>query len=218
MLVVDDHAVLRSGLRLLLNGQPDIVVVGEANDGAEALRQAVSLQPDLILLDLTMPGLGGLQALPRLRQASQARILILTMHEDASYLHRALRAGAAGYLLKKAADVDLLAAIRAVGAGEVYVHPALTRALIDGLVPEAGAAEAATGEAWGRLSDREREVLLLVALGHTNGEIGSQLALSTKTVETYRSRGMEKLGLSNRASLVKYVIGLGLLDEPPPSP
>lgn len=212
VLLADDHAVLRSGLKLLLDPRPDMVVVGEATDGAELLSLVTETSPDVILLDLTMPRLGGLEVLPLLReQAPDARVLILTMHDDQGYLRHALRTGAAGYVLKKAADVELIAAIQAVVRGDVYVHPSMTRSLLEEMIPErndSGGEEAL----WDTLSDREQEVLRLVALGHTNREIADQLALSVKTVETYRARGMEKLALRSRATLVRFALSHGLLD------
>lgn len=205
ILLADDHAVLRAGLRLLLNSQPDFEVVGEAASGIEALEFAERLQPDLILLDLSMPGLGGLDALPALRRrASQARILILTMHDDPQYLRQALKNGAVGYVLKKAADVELLSAVRAVLRGEVYVHHSMNRSLLEDLIPRGESSDEL--DLWKGLSDREREVLRLVALGHTSAEIAAKLNLSVKTIETYRARGMEKLGLTNRASLVRFAL------------
>jgi two-component system response regulator NreC len=214
VLLVDDHTVLRTGLRLLLEAQPDIKVVGEAGDGLDAVSLAERLQPDITILDLTMPGLSGLEVLSSLRKiAPESRVLVLTMHDDESYLYRALRSGAAGYILKKAADIELLSAIRAVMRGEVYVHSAMTRVLLDGVVPSGIAQEAENGDAWERLSEREQEVLRLVALGHTNAEIAEKISLSIKTIETYRARGMEKLGLRSRAALVRYALNLGLLEE-----
>lgn len=211
ILLADDHAMLRSGLRLLLDAQPDLKVVGEASDGREALKLAANLQPDLVLLDLTMPGLGGMETLPVLRKAvPSARILILTMHDDEGYLRQALRNGASGYILKKAADNELISAVRAVLRGEMYVHPSMTRALLDGLLPDS---PAATTDPWDMLTDREQEVLTLVALGHTSAEIAHRLSLSPKTVETYRARGMEKLGLRSRAALVQFAIAHGLLAD-----
>jgi len=213
ILLVDDHAVLRAGLRRLLEDQPDLTVAGEAGVAAEAIELAGRLQPDVILLDLGMPGLGGLEALPRLRQAApEARLLVLTMHDDEGYVRQALHSGAAGYVLKKAADHELLSAIRAVLRGEVYVFSALTRSLLEDLLPTGGEAPQ---DAWEKLSDREQEVLRLVALGHTGAEIASRLSLSPKTVETYRGRGMEKLGLASRAALVRFALSRGLLAEPP---
>lgn len=210
ILLVDDHAVLRAGLRLLLDVEPDLCVVGEAGDGKAALALAVRLVPDLILLDLTMPGLGGLAAISALRKATPAaRILILTMHDDESYLRQALRDGASGYVLKKAADSELLSAVRAVMRGEIYVHPALTRALLDDLLP----VSARPTDPWAALSEREREVLILVARGHTSAEIAARLALSPKTVETYRLRGMEKLELRSRAALMQFVLAHNLFAD-----
>ena len=205
VLLADDHAVLRAGLRLLLTNEGDFVVVGEAASGAEALAQAKTLDPDLILLDLNMPGISGLDAIPALRRAApQARILILTMHDDPQYLRQALKQGASGYVLKKAADVELLSALRAVLRGEVYVHPSMTRELLEEFLPKE---EVSTDiNRWHGLSDREQEVLRQVALGYTSAEIAEKLNLSAKTVETYRARGMEKLGLSNRAALVRFTL------------
>ena len=205
VLLADDHAVLRAGIRLLLNSQPEFEVVGEAASGIEALALSEQIQPDLILLDLSMPGLGGLDALPVLRRsAPNARILILTMHDDPQYLRKALKSGAAGYVLKKAADVELLSAMRAVMRDEVYVHPSMTRSLLEDLIPQGESFNEL--DLWNGLSDREQEVLRLVALGHTSAEIAAKLNLSVKTIETYRARGMEKLGLTNRAALVRFAL------------
>ncbi len=211
ILLADDHAVLRSGLAILLNTRDDMTVVGEAADGAELLLQAVDLQPDLILLDLSMPRLGGLDVLPLLQQkAANARVLILTMHDDESYLRQALKAGAAGYVLKKAADVELITAIQAVMRGDVYIHASMTKALLTDMV-SAKQPDGAENR-WETLSDREQNVLRLVALGHTSKEIADQLSLSVKTIETYRGRGMEKLGLHSRAALVRFALANGLLE------
>jgi two-component system response regulator NreC len=210
ILLVDDHAVLRAGLRLLLNNQPDFEVIGEAASGIEALNMATADQPDLILLDLSMPGLGGQDAVPTLhRQAPQARILILTMHDDPQYLRQTLKSGAAGYMLKKAADTELLIAIRAVLRGEVYVHPSMIREIVEDLLPDARRGE--EQDPWDSLSEREKEVLCQVASGHTSAEIAENIGLSAKTVDTYRARGMVKLGLSSRAALVRFALRNGLL-------
>lgn len=212
VLLADDHAVLRSGLKLMLDARDDMSVVGEAGDGVDVLPLALETNPDVILLDLTMPRLGGLEALPLLReQTPDARILILTMHDDQGYLRQALRMGAAGYVLKKAADVELIAAIQAVMRGDVYVHPSMTRSLLEEMIPggEDGSGEE---DLWYTLSEREQEVLRLVALGHTNQEIADRLSLSVKTVETYRARGMDKLALRSRAALVRFALARGLLD------
>lgn len=213
IVLADDHAVLRAGLATLLNARSDMTVVGEATDGAELLIIAEAIQPDVILLDLTMPRLGGLEALPLLRQrAPDARVLILTMHHDEGYLRQALKSGAAGYVLKKAADVELIAAIQAVMRGDIYVHPSMTRVLVEDMVPRGDGPPAGETDLWATLSEREQEVLRLVAYGYTSKEIADQLALSIKTVDTYRSRGMEKLGLRNRATLVRFALGRGLLE------
>lgn len=215
ILLIDDHAVLRAGLRLLLDAQPGLRVIGEAGDAQQALELAAELKPDLILLDLTLPRMNGIAALPLLRKAAPlAKVLVLTMHDDEGYLSQAFRAGAAGYVLKRAADDELIAAVRAVLRGENYVHPAMTRALLNDLLPEAPAGE----DPWASLSEREREVLVLVARGYTAAEIGAQLHLSPKTVETYRLRGMEKLGMRSRAALVQFALDNNLLaDTPPPA-
>jgi DNA-binding NarL/FixJ family response regulator len=213
ILLADDHAVLRAGLKLLLDEQPDMQVVGEAADGAEVLALSEALRPDIILLDLTMPRLGGLEVLPLLRQrASGSRILVLTMHDDESYLRQALKGGAAGYVLKKAADAELITAIQSVMRGGVYIHPSMTRTLLDDMLPESNADVPAPDDLWSTLSEREQEVLRMVALGHTGREIADKLSLSVKTVDTYRSRGMQKLGLRSRAALVRYAITYGLME------
>lgn len=209
ILLADDHAVLRAGLRLLLENQTGLEVVGEVSSGLEALDLAIKLNPDLILLDLSMPGLGGLDALPALRKSVPgARVLILTMHDDPHYLRQALKNGASGYVLKKAADQELLSAVRAVMRGEVYVHPSMTRVLLDDLLTDT---PAQGGNVWETLSEREQVVLKQVVLGYTGAEIGEQLNLSIKTVDTYRMRGMEKLGLSSRAALVRFALKKGLI-------
>ena len=212
VLLADDHVVLRSGLRLLIERNEGIEVVGEAGDGNEALAKAKALQPDLVLLDINMPGLDGLAALPKLRQDSpKTRVLMLTMHDDVSYLQEALRAGASGYVLKRAVDNELLMAIQAVMRGETYVHSAMTQKLLQTMDADKSPSRNEP-DPWDALSERERDVLRLVALGYTNQEVAEELFLSVKTVETYRARGMEKLGLQTRAQLVKAALKRGLLD------
>lgn len=217
VLLADDHTILRAGLRLLIDSQPDLTVVGEAGSGDEALQQARQHRPDVILLDLNMPGRDGLATIPALRELlPESRILILTMHDDARYLQDALQAGASGYVLKKAADAELLLAIRAVLKGETYVHSAMTQKLLQTMLPEGAgpAAEdaAALANPWQELSEREYDVLRRVALGYTNAEIGEEMFISVKTVETYRARGMEKLALQTRAQLVRSALEHGILD------
>lgn len=212
VLLADDHAVLRSGLRLLLTSQKEFEVVGEAASGTETLSLAEKLQPDLILLDLSMPALGGLDALPAVRKlAPSACILILTMHDDPQYLRQALKNGANGYVLKKAADSELLSAIQAVLRGEIYIHPSMTRILLEDILPESHLNIGI--HVWDGLSEREQEVIRMVALGHTCAAISEQLNLSVKTIETYRARGMEKLGLRTRAALVRFALQEGLISR-----
>jgi len=215
ILLADDHAILRAGLRLLIEAQADMTCVGEAGDGIELLAQAERLQPDLVLLDLSMPRLGGLAALPEIRRkAPDARILVLTMHADDEYLRQSLKGGAAGYVLKQAADQELLLAIRAVMRGEVYIHPAMTRVLVEDLIDRTrdlpGSSRGERPE--DALSEREIEVIKQVARGYTNQEIADQLNLSVKTVETYRARAMQKLELNSRAALVRYALARGWLE------
>ncbi len=212
VLLADDHAVLRSGLTLLINGQDDFTIVGEAPTGLAVLALAEELQPDLILLDLSMPGLGGLDVISTLRLKSpEMKILVLTMHDDLEYLRQALKSGASGYILKKAADSELLAAMRSVINGEVYVHSSMTKGLLKDILPDDK--HETDKDAWENLSNREKQVLQLVALGHTSAEIAEQLNLSSKTIDTYRSRGMEKLELKTRASLVRYALQRGILEQ-----
>ena len=212
VLLADDHAVMRAGLKLLIDGQADMRAVGEAGDGLQAIDQAVALQPDVILLDLTMPKIDGLTSLRQIRErAPHARVLILTMHADEQYLREALSRGAAGYVVKQAADQEVLSAIRAVMRGELYIHPSLTKALLGDLAKETGAI--GPREPIELLSERELHVIKQVARGHTNQEVAEKLSLSVKTVETYRARAMEKLGLTSRAALVRYAMEQGWLNE-----
>jgi len=212
LLVADDHAILRSGLRVLLAGQPDMEVVGEASDGAEAVREALASHPDVVLMDVAMGSENGLDATRRIKeQAPEIKVLVLSMYDDESYLRRALEAGASGYALKRAADTDLLSAIRAVARDEMYLHPALTRVVVTDLLRRDSSPSNAPRPLDPHLSEREVEVLRLVALGHTNQEIADALYLSVKTVESYKARLMEKLGLRGRAALVRYAVEAGLL-------
>lgn len=213
VLLADDHAVLRAGLRMLINGQPDMEVVGEASTGEEAWRQALAVTPDVVLLDLTMPGAGGIEATGRIvRDCPGVRVLVLTMHDDIAYLRSVLAAGASSYVLKRSADTELLSAIRITHRGGTYLEPSLA----GDVVQEALGRKARSGDASAKdsLSDREREVLCLVAQGHTNQQVAERLSLSVKTVETYRARLMTKLGLRTRADLVRYALSVGLLTQP----
>lgn len=210
IVLADDHAVLRSGLKMLLNAQNDLIVVGEATDGQEALEAVRASSPDLLLLDISMPKSDGLQVLQQVRRLHPSvRVLVLTMHEEEGYLRRALEAGAAGYCPKSAADAELISAVRAVMRGNVYIHPSQTKMLLDKMVTPAVEESVSSNE----LSEREQAVLRLVALGNTNQEIAEQLALSVKTVETYRGRGMAKLGLASRAALVRFAMQQGWMAD-----
>ena len=214
ILLADDHAVLRAGLRMLLNAEADMEVVGEAEDGQQVQEQAQRLKPDVILLDLTMPGMDGLTVLPQLKRiVSQTRILILTMHEDEAYLRQALQNGASGYLLKKAVDTELLAAIRAVMRGEIYIHPAMTKLLLGDMLPDTPESASVDAQLWASLSEREQQVVQGIVRGYTSEEISEQYHLSVKTVYTYRSRAMTKLNLETRAQLVDFAMRLGILGE-----
>jgi DNA-binding NarL/FixJ family response regulator len=212
VLVADDHAVLRSGLRMLIGAQADMEVVGEAADGEEAIQQAQKLRPDVVLMDLTMPGAGGIQAIDRVRKvAPEARVLVLTMHDVPAYLRSALAAGASGYVVKRAADSELLSAIRNVHRGRTVLDPTLAVQVVERGIVQRPASPEARGPLK-LLSQREREVLELVARGHTNQQIADRLGLSVKTVETHRARLVEKLGLRSRADLVRYALDAGLFD------
>jgi two-component system response regulator NreC len=198
-------------LKMFINAQEDMLCVGDAGNGRSALEIALQQKPDVILLDLNMPELNGLEALPQFRaQLPETRILILTMYTDETHFRKALAAGAAGYVLKKAADQELLSAIRAAMRGDVYIHPGMTKSLLNQMLPEGEAAALPSEEI---LSIREREVIHGVAQGHTNQEIADRLSLSIKTVETYRGRAMNKLNLKNRADLVRYALKQGWLQE-----
>ncbi len=213
LLLADDHAVLRAGLKTLFNAQPDMEVVAEAADGKEAVHKCRKSAPDIVLMDITMPGLGGLEATQEIKRQNPAiKVLVLTMYEDESYLHQMFRAGADGYLPKKAAATELLAAIRATYRGEHFIHSSMT----GGLVTELRDREVVSMESSQDddvLSQREREVLQLLAVGYTNQQIADMLYLSVRTVETYKARLKEKLGLRGRAELVRYAIQTGLLDK-----
>jgi two-component system response regulator NreC len=208
IVVVDDHAVVRSGLKLLLAAEEDLEVVGEAGDARGAVFEVRAQKPDIVLLDVVMPGESGIEAVPKLlHEAPDARIVVLSMQDDPSYVRQAFAAGASGYVLKEAADAEVVEAIRQVATGGRYVHPVLGARMV-----AADAAAQAAAEA-DPLSEREREVLKLLALGHTNQEIATQLFISVRTAETHRAHIMRKLQLETRAELVRYAIEHGQLSD-----
>ena len=210
VLIADDHAVVRSGLRALLASQPDIAVVGEAADGVEVVKRCSELLPDVVLMDLTMPGRGGIAAAEDLRRSlSKTKILVLTMHEDEAYARLARLAGAHGYVLKKSLAAELMTAIRAVHRGESFAPPALADAFGESTGPSRRTPTATTSLQL--LSQREREVVSLIALGHSNAEIARKLHISEKTVETHRAHILEKLALRTRADVVRFAIEHGLM-------
>ena len=207
VVIVDDHALVRSGLRLLLEAEEDVTVEDEGGNAEEAIRLARLHKPDVVLLDVVMPGQSGLDAVPAILEAApKASVLVLSMQDDPSYVRQAFAAGASGYLLKEAADNELVAALREVAGGGRYVHPTLGARLA------ATEADAEARAAADPLSDREREVLRLLALGHTNQEIAKMLYISVRTAETHRAHIMQKLRLATRAELVRYALHQGLLE------
>jgi two-component system response regulator NreC len=214
VVLCDDHRVIRSGLRRILEAEPDIEVVGEAGSAQECLAVARDALPDVVVLDIGLPGINGIEAARLLREEGErARILMLTVHDDVAYLRRAFEAGASGYLVKEAADIELVLAVRQVAEGRPYVHPSLGAAL---LTQEPGPRDA-TGPA-AQLSERETEVLRLIALGHTNAEIAASLFLSVRTVESHRAHIQQKLGVRNRSDLVAYARAAGVLGHAAGSP
>ena len=209
VLIVDDHAVVRAGLRLLLDAEDDIETVGEAGDAREAIFETRSTKPDVVLMDVVLGDKSGIDVTPELiHEQPQARVLVLSMQDDPRYVREAFAAGAHGYVLKEAADTELVTAVREVARGGSYVHPALGARMA---AADAAAADAAEHDP---LSDREREVLRLLALGHTNQEIAQMLFISVRTAETHRAHIMQKLRLETRAELVRYALAQGLLGEP----
>ncbi|MEH7225107.1 response regulator transcription factor [Bacillus sp. JJ1566] len=211
LLIVDDHAVVRSGLMMLLNGKKNIEVIGEASEGDEAIKKAKELNPDVVLMDLSMPhGKDGLTATKELHELlPNISILILTMHDDEEYLFRAIQAGASGYILKNAPHEDLLGAIESVSSGNAYLTPSATKVLMSGYLDRVKNGDNA--DSFALLSEREKEVLEWVAKGYSNKEIAEHLVISVKTVESHKSNLMEKLGLKTRPELVKYAMKKGLL-------
>lgn len=210
--IVDDHAVVRSGLKMLLNEKEDIRVIGEASEGDEAIKIAQQLQPDVVLMDLSMPhGKDGLTATKELKQLLPGiAVLFLTMHDDDEYLFQAIHAGASGYILKSAPHEELLTAIRTVAAGNAYLYPTATKRLMSEYLDRSNKGD--NGKAFETLSDREKEIVSLVAKGYSNKEVAEQLVISIKTVESHKANVMDKLGLKTRPDLVKYAMKKGLLN------
>jgi DNA-binding NarL/FixJ family response regulator len=212
ILLVDDHTLMRTGVRMVLQMEPDMEVVGEAASGDEGVRMAIDLRPDVVLMDLSMPGIGGLEATRRISAANTgARVLVLTVHGEEEYLMPVLEAGGSGYVTKHSADTDLVEAIRVVSRGDVFLYPSAATVLTRSLrTPRHGAGQE---DPLNLLSPREREVLTLTAGGYSSTEIGDQLNLSHKTVETYRQRLMDKLDLHHRSELVRFALSRGLLQS-----
>lgn len=211
IVLADDHVMLRDGLKSLVNAQPDMEVVGEADDGRAALEKAQELRPDVVVMDISMPELNGIQATEQLKcRSCGTKVLVLTAYDEVGYLRQLLEAGASGYVLKKAAAEDLVKAIRVVASGGVYLDPTLAGKVVDGYVGRKKLRGALQGV---ELSGREEEVLRLVAWGYTNKEVAGYLNISVKTVETHKTNLMEKLDLNGRSEIVRYALRRGWLSE-----
>ena len=211
ILLVDDHPIMRAGIRLLLENELDIEIIGEADNGLKAVDMAKSLRPDVVIMDISMPDLDGFEATRRICQACpETRVLVLTMYDSEEHFFEILKAGAVGYVPKKAAPTDLIAAVRSVYAGGVFIYPTVARSLVNDYLRRADSGS--EQESLGGLSDRERQVLRMIAEGMSNRAIADALVLSVKTIERHRANIMEKLGLHNRTALVKYAIRKGLVD------
>ncbi len=211
VLIVDDHDIVRAGIRMLLDAQPDMAVIGEASNGKEAVEMVSSMEPDVVLMDISMPGMTGIEATRAIKQTnSRVEIVGLTMHAEDRYFFQLLQAGASGYVVKGAAPHELLDAVRAASRGEAYIHPSLQRKLIGDYVSRAEGNE--QGSMLEDLTERELEVLRLIVDGLTSREIAESLVISQNTVERHRQNIMAKLGLHNRAELVRYAISKGLVE------
>jgi two-component system response regulator NreC len=208
IVLADDHQVLRAGLKALLEAEPDMKVVGEASTGEEAVEKAEFLKPTVLVMDLSMPGIGGLEATRKITEAGYAKVLVLTMHSEEEYLLPVLEAGGSGYVKKTSADVDLTAAIRTVARDEVFLYPNAARLLLQGFRVRG---EKHEDDPINRLTERERDVMTMTAEGFSSSEIGAKLFISPKTVDTYRSRIMQKLELTHRSELVRFALQAGLL-------
>jgi two-component system response regulator NreC len=212
ILLADDHTILRAGLKMMLNAQPDMEVIGEAQDGRQALHEAQRLQPDVILMDITMPDMNGIEATKQIKRVQpEIKVLVLTMHEHDEYIFQALRAGASGYMLKEAADTELITALHVVQSGQFYLSPAAQSVMVGDYLQRVRTGE--EKDSYSSLTEREREILKLVAEGYTNNQIAERLVISPKTVDTHRTHIMDKLNLHSRAELVKYAMRRGLLED-----
>ena len=212
ILLADDHTILRAGLKMMLNAQPDMEIVGEAQDGRQAINEAQRLQPDIVLMDITMPDINGIEATRQIKKLlPDTRVLVLTMHEHDEYVFQALRAGASGYMLKEAVPTELITALRVIQSGQFYLSPTAQSVMVGDYLQRVRAGE--EKDSYSSLTEREREILKLVAEGYTNNQIGERLFISPKTVDTHRTHIMDKLNLHNRAELVKYAMRRGLLEE-----
>jgi two-component system response regulator NreC len=210
ILIADDHAIVRTGLRTLLTGEPNFELVGEASGGYEAIEQVIAAQPDILLLDLSMPDLDGIAVTKELKpKFPELRILVLTIHEDDALVREAIKAGASGYILKRAAESELVSAIDVLMRGDMYVDPALLRSLVQEGEGQGGQERQMVES----LTPRELDVLGLIVLGYTNRQIGEELSISVRTVEGHRANLSEKIGAQSRADLVRYARETGLLDE-----
>ncbi len=210
VLLADDHAVVRSGLRLIVDAQPDMTVTGEAEDGLEAIEKARELEPDVIVMDISMPNLGGLEAIRRIKRDGYAtHILVLTMHDSEQFFFQSIQAGASGYVTKAAPEWELVTAIRSVHQGDCYLNPSVTKFLVNDYLERVKQGDKRTPV--DLLTDREREVIHLVAAGHTNREIAEMLSISEHTVHNHRANLMEKLGVHNRLELLKYAMREGII-------
>jgi len=211
ILLADDHAILRAGLVRLLSEEPDIEVIGEADNGREAVQKVQELHPDIVLMDIGMPVMNGMEATKQIKKRDQeVKILVLTMHDNEEYLFQVLQAGASGYVLKKAADSDLVNAIHVVNRGDCFLYPSAAKMVVEDYLEKLKHGQEPTSS-FDTLTEREREILTLVAEGYTNREIAEALFISVKTVETHKANIMEKLNLHKRAELVRYAIKKGML-------
>lgn len=212
ILLADDHTILRAGLRMMLNAQPDMEVIGEAQDGRQAINTTMSLQPDIVLMDITMPDMNGIEATKQIKRvAPEVKVLVLTMHENDEYVFQALRAGASGYILKEAADTELITALHVLRSGQFYLSPSAQSVIVGDYLQRVHTGE--EKDSYNNLTEREKEILKLVAEGYTNNQIAERLVISPKTVDTHRTHVMDKLNLHSRAELVKYAMRRGLLED-----